>query len=99
MACLAARGFAPRTEGHTGVAARWPKLLKESRDPPKVTRFRRAFAINFFRTLRPGALLVVLSSASLFAQQAPIDSMANDKIGTYDWVRPQADFIRREVMI
>ncbi|MBU6267152.1 MAG: CocE/NonD family hydrolase [Sphingomonadales bacterium] len=25
--------------------------------------------------------------------------MANDKVGAYDWIRPQADFYRREVMI
>lgn len=28
-----------------------------------------------------------------------VDPGANDKIGTYDWVRPQADFVRREAMI
>jgi putative CocE/NonD family hydrolase len=27
------------------------------------------------------------------------DPLQNDKVGSYDWVRPQADFIRREVMI
>jgi len=27
------------------------------------------------------------------------DPMANDKVTSYDWVRPQADFVRREVMI
>ena len=27
------------------------------------------------------------------------DPMANDKVSTYDWVRPQADFVRREVMV
>jgi putative CocE/NonD family hydrolase len=29
----------------------------------------------------------------------PLDPMRNDKVGSYNWVRPQADFIRREVMI
>ncbi len=43
------------------------------------------------------ALLLPISPSP--AQQAPIDAMANDKVGTYDWVRPQADFVRREVMI
>ena len=29
----------------------------------------------------------------------PIDPMANDKVASYDWVRPQADFVRREEMV
>jgi putative CocE/NonD family hydrolase len=32
-------------------------------------------------------------------QVSRTDPMANDKVSTYDWVRPQADFERREVMI
>jgi putative CocE/NonD family hydrolase len=27
------------------------------------------------------------------------DPPQNDKVGSYDWVRPQADFVRREVMV
>ena len=44
-------------------------------------------------------LFALLLPGWAFAQRTPLDAMANDKIGTYDWVRPQADFIRREVMI
>jgi uncharacterized protein len=48
----------------------------------------------------PAAFAAIASlAASAPAQQTPIDAMANDKVGTYDWIRPQADFIRREVMI
>ncbi len=41
---------------------------------------------------------LLLAAAPLFAQ-VPIDPMANDKVAKYDWVRPQADFVRREVMM
>jgi hypothetical protein len=44
-------------------------------------------------------LFALLLPSWALAQRAPPDAMANDKIGTYDWVRPQADFIHREVMI
>jgi putative CocE/NonD family hydrolase len=27
------------------------------------------------------------------------DPAQNDKVGTYDWIRPQADFVRREMMV
>jgi putative CocE/NonD family hydrolase len=54
----------------------------------KVTEFGWAFWVNF-----------LIAAAPALAQHAPIDAMANDKVGTYEWVRPQADFIRREVMI
>jgi uncharacterized protein len=33
------------------------------------------------------------------AETVATDAMKNDRIGSYDWVRPQADFIRREVMV
>ncbi|MFM5894922.1 MAG: CocE/NonD family hydrolase [Novosphingobium sp.] len=39
---------------------------------------------------------LLLAAAPLIAQ--PIDPMANDKVPSYDWVRPQADYARREVM-
>ncbi|MFM5954266.1 MAG: CocE/NonD family hydrolase [Novosphingobium sp.] len=44
-------------------------------------------------------LLVALacSTAPLLAQ--PIDPMANEIVQSYDWVRPQADYVRREVMV
>ncbi|MEQ1497927.1 MAG: CocE/NonD family hydrolase [Novosphingobium sp.] len=42
-----------------------------------------------------------LAAAPLAAQSvlAPLDPMTNDKVASYDWVRPQADFVRREVMM
>ncbi|MEY4952152.1 MAG: hypothetical protein RL299_576, partial [Pseudomonadota bacterium] len=40
---------------------------------------------------------LVLVGAPLAAQQ--LDPMTNDKVASYDWVRPQADFVRREVMV
>ncbi|MFM5916572.1 MAG: CocE/NonD family hydrolase [Novosphingobium sp.] len=45
--------------------------------------------------------LVLLSlAAPLLAQgPAPIDPMMNDKVPSYDWVRPQADYVRRTVMV
>lgn len=47
------------------------------------------------RRLLPLALIVL--AAPLLAQ--PIDPMMNDKVPSYDWVRPQADYVRREVMM
>ena len=40
---------------------------------------------------------LLLVGTPLLAQ--PIDPMANDKVPSYDWVRPQADYVRREVML
>ena len=45
---------------------------------------------------------LMLAAAPLLAQAPvipPIDPMANDKVPSYDWVRPQADYVRREVML
>ena len=44
---------------------------------------------------------LLLAAAPLLAQTAttPIDPMANDKVPSYSWVRPQADFVRREEMV
>jgi putative CocE/NonD family hydrolase len=44
---------------------------------------------------------LALAAAPLVAQTAPVplDPMTNDKVASYDWVRPQADFVRREVMV
>lgn len=46
-------------------------------------------------------VLLLAAAAPLFAQPAaaPLDPMTNDKVPSYDWVRPQADFVRREVMV
>ena len=33
------------------------------------------------------------------APPATTDAMTNDQVATYDWVRPSADFVRREVMV
>ena len=47
------------------------------------------------RKLLIAALL--LAAAPIAAE--PIDPMANDKVPSYAWVRPQADFVRREEMV
>ncbi|MFM5893714.1 MAG: glutaryl-7-ACA acylase, partial [Novosphingobium sp.] len=45
-------------------------------------------------------LSLLAAAAPLLAQApAPIDPMTNDKVPSYDWVRPQADYVRREVMM
>jgi len=45
-------------------------------------------------------LSLLAAAAPLLAQaSAPIDPMMNDKVPSYDWVRPQADYVRREVMM
>ena len=58
------------------------------------------------RTLRKaalGAALIALSTPALIAAAAPpsaaLDTMANEKVEAYDWVRPQANFVRRVVDI
>lgn len=40
-------------------------------------------------------------AAPLLAQpaSAPLDPMAPDKVPSYEWVRPEADYVRREVMV
>ena len=48
------------------------------------------------RKLITAALL--LAAAPLLAQ-TPLDPMANDQVANYDWVRPQADFVRRVEMV
>lgn len=47
------------------------------------------------------ALLLALSAFPLLAQTAPasVDPMANDQVASYDWVRPEADYVRRVVMV
>ena len=51
--------------------------------------------------LRRSFLFAVLAALPFLVSPsaAQIDPMANDKVGTYEWIRPQADFIRKEVMI
>ena len=50
------------------------------------------------KVLLAGLLLSApMVMAPLIAQ--PIDPMANDKVASYDWVRPQADFVRRTEMV
>lgn len=41
----------------------------------------------------------LLLAATPLLAQATIDPMMNDKVAKYDWVRPQADFVRRVVMV
>jgi putative CocE/NonD family hydrolase len=56
------------------------------------------------RKIIAGLLLGVLAASPLLAAHnksaaSGTDPVQNDKIGSYDWVRPQADFVRREVMV
>lgn len=44
--------------------------------------------------------IALVAAAPLLAQSAvPLDPMTNDKVAKYEWVRPEADFVRKEVMI
>ncbi len=47
------------------------------------------------------APLALAAASHLSARDAatPTDTMANEQVAAYDWVRPQADYIRREVMV
>ena len=47
------------------------------------------------------AVAAVPAAARPLPGTAPhlLDPMANDKLGAYEWVRPEADYVRREVMI
>lgn len=49
------------------------------------------------RKLFTAALLI--AAAPLLAQEAPLDPMTNDQVASYDWVRPQADYVRRTEMV
>jgi putative CocE/NonD family hydrolase len=46
-------------------------------------------------------LAFALAAAPAFAQSAvpPTDTMMNEQVKSYDWVRPQADYVRKTVMI
>ncbi|MDE8652589.1 CocE/NonD family hydrolase [Novosphingobium album (ex Liu et al. 2023)] len=50
------------------------------------------------RLLIGAACLAALASAASLGA-APTDPMTNDQVKEYDWVRPQADYVRREVMV
>ena len=41
---------------------------------------------------------LLLTAVPLLAQ-VPIDPMANEQVESYDWVRPEADFVRRTEMV
>jgi len=43
--------------------------------------------------------LAFATIAAPLAAQAPTDTMMNEQVKAYDWVRPQADYVRRTVMI
>jgi predicted acyl esterase len=44
------------------------------------------------------AMMLAMAPAS-HAQDAKLDPMTPDIVAKYDWVRPEADFVRQEVMI
>lgn len=53
-------------------------------------------------TIALSAAALALCTSSLSAQdgaRAPTPTMMNEQVKEYDWVRPQADFVRRTVMI
>ncbi len=45
------------------------------------------------------SLLIATATVTMPLIAQPIDPMANEKVDSYDWVRPQADYVRREVMV
>lgn len=53
--------------------------------------------------LLAGFALSLVLVAPLTAQTAPtaptLDPMTNDKVPSYEWVRPEADYVRREAMV
>ncbi|MBS0475515.1 MAG: glutaryl-7-ACA acylase, partial [Proteobacteria bacterium] len=46
-----------------------------------------------------GLVLSVLAAPIAAQTATPLDPMTNDKVKSYDWVRPEADYVRKEVMI
>jgi len=54
---------------------------------------------------KTAVLFLTLAALPLMGQSAPapapapLDPMASDKVASYDWVRPEADYVRREVMV
>lgn len=55
-------------------------------------RPRAAFATGL-------ALAFALAAAASGQDAAPTDTMLNEQVKSYDWVRPQADYVRKVVMI
>lgn len=45
------------------------------------------------------AALVAMASAAQAQTDKPLDPMTSDLVAKYDWVRPEADYVRQEVMI
>ena len=60
-------------------------------------------SIAFLRSMALSASFVLLSGLAIASppkgDSGPIDPMANETVESYDWVRPEADYIRREEMI
>ena len=57
--------------------------------------------VAVFVALLAGPLLANggLANGGATTAAPTLDPMTNDQVGSYDWVRPQADFVRREVMV
>ena len=51
------------------------------------------------RTIAASLFLALSATATVPLSAALTDPMTNDQVRSYDWVRPQADFVRREAMI
>ena len=51
------------------------------------------------RTIAASLFLALSATATVPLSAALTDPMANDQVKSYDWVRPQADFVRREALI
>ena len=49
--------------------------------------------------LLASASLVLAAGAAPAREPAPTPTMLDERVASYDWVRPQADFVRRTVMI
>ncbi|MCT2399637.1 CocE/NonD family hydrolase [Novosphingobium mangrovi (ex Huang et al. 2023)] len=45
------------------------------------------------------SLVLALTTTAAIHAAAPTDTMINEQVESYDWVLPQADFVRREVMV
>jgi putative CocE/NonD family hydrolase len=45
------------------------------------------------------ALGMMATTSMAQAKDTPLDPMTPDKVASYDWVRPEADYVRQEVMI
>lgn len=46
-----------------------------------------------------GLAAVFCATPAILNSAPSLDPIASDRIGTYEWVRPHADFVRRQVMI